>query len=262
MNRTEYEELKALNYSGAKEIIKSPAHYQAWLKSEKEDTPALKFGRLVHLASLEPMVFDRTVRVMPECDRRTKEGKAIYEAFAATLRPDEECIKKDEMDKVLAVAESAQAGIESVMTGRPGARLVESTFVAEHEGVKIKGRPDIVLQDGGSMTIVLDVKTTTDASAKNFAKEVWNYRYFLQAAWYLRLTAAKEFYFIAVEKEPPYAHAVYRLDDAAIEVGRQLMSSACVTYRECANFGVWPSYPQEPQVLSLPKWASSDSLDA
>lgn len=259
MTRTEYDELKALNYSGAKEIIKSPAHYQAWLKSEKEDTPALKFGRLVHLASLEPLVFDKQVRVMPDCDRRTKEGKAIYEAFAATLRPDEECIKQEEMNKVLAVAESAQAGIESVASGKAGVRLVEHTFTADHEGVKIKGRPDLVLLDAG---IVIDVKTTTDASAKNFAKEIWNYKYFLQAAWYLRLTGAKEFYFIAVEKEPPYAHAVYRLDDAAIDLGRQLMSSACVTYRECANFGVWPSYPQEVQILSLPKWANSDSLDA
>ena len=191
---------RSLNYSGAKELLKSPAHYQAWLKSEKEDTPALKFGRLVHLASLEPLVFDRTVRVMPECDRRTKEGKAIYEAFAATLRPDEECIKKDEMDKVLAVAESAQAGIESVASGKAGVRLVEHTFTADHEGVKIKGRPDLVLLDAG---IVIDVKTTTDASAKNFAKEVFNYRYFLQAAWYLRLTGAKDFYFVAVEKSRP-----------------------------------------------------------
>lgn len=260
MSRKEYEELKALNYSGAKQILISPSHYQAWLKAEQEDTPALRFGRLVHLASLEPQVFDRTVRVMPECDRRTKEGKAIFEAFAATLRPDEESIKKDEMDKVLAVAESAQAGIEKVCSGVEGARLVEHTYTGTYEGTPIKGRPDLVVA-GSDSTIVLDVKTTTDASPKAFARDLYNFKYHLQAAWYCRLTGAKEFFFIAVEKEPPYAFAIYRLDEEGLELGRKLMASACLTYRECTLFGAWPSYPSEVQTISLPKWAASDSID-
>lgn len=260
MSHTDYKQLNALNYSGAKQILVSPLHYQAWLKAEQEDTPALRFGRLVHLASLEPEVFDRKVRVMPECDRRTKEGKAIYEAFVATLRADEEAIKKDEMDNVLAVAESAQAGIEKVCGGVEGARLVENTYTGKHEGIAIKGRPDLVVSHP-DRTIVLDVKTTQDASPKSFAREIYNYKYFLQAAWYCTLTGAKEFYFIAVEKNPPFAFAIYRLDDEGLELGRKLMSSACVTYRECSNFGEWPSYSQEPQVISLPKWANSDSID-
>ena len=260
MSRTEYNELKSLNYSGAKQILVSPSHYQAWLKAEQEDTPALRFGRLVHLASLEPQVFDRTVRVMPECDRRTKEGKAIFEAFSATLRADEECIKKDEMDKVLAVAESAQAGIEKICGGVEGARLVENTYIGTHEGTPIKGRPDLVVA-GSERSIVLDVKTTQDASPKAFARDVYNYKYFLQAAWYCKLTGAKEFYFIAVEKEPPYAFAIYRLDEEGLELGRKLMTSACLTYRECNNFGAWPSYSSEVQTISLPKWANSDSID-
>ena len=104
MSHTDYNQMKALNYSGAKQILVSPAHYQAWLDEVREETPALKLGRLVHLASLEPEVFDRTVRLMPECDRRTKEGKAIFEAFTATLKAGEECLKKDEMDEVMAIA--------------------------------------------------------------------------------------------------------------------------------------------------------------
>ena len=94
MSHEEYQQIGALNYSGAKQILKSAAHYKAWLTAEQEDTAALKMGRLVHLASLEPEVFDRTVRLMPECDRRTKEGKAIFEAFAATMKAGEEALKK------------------------------------------------------------------------------------------------------------------------------------------------------------------------
>ena len=45
--RQEYDALKALNYSGAKELLKSPAHYQAWLNEPRKETPALAIGTAV-----------------------------------------------------------------------------------------------------------------------------------------------------------------------------------------------------------------------
>ena len=261
MSHEEYQQIGALNYSGAKIILVSPLHYKTWLTAEREESPALKTGRLVHLASLQPDVFDATVRILPECDRRTKDGKAIYEAFVSTLKPSEECIKKDEMDEVLAVAESAQAGIETIAKGFEATRLVEQTYTAKFGGINIKGRPDLVLvkPDGA---IVVDVKTTQDASPKAFAKDVANYKYHLQAAFYMQLTGATEFYIVAVEKHAPYAHAIYKFDEAAIEAGRALMRTACAVYGDCNLYGTWPGYASTPQILSLPKWAFSDSLDA
>jgi hypothetical protein len=254
MSHTDYNQMKALNYSGAKQILVSPAHYQAWLDEVREETPALKLGRLVHLASLEPEVFDRTVRLMPECDRRTKEGKAIYEAFTATLKAGEECLKKDEMDEVMAIAESAQAGIESIANGRELARMKEEVVTGKHEGVNIKGRPDLVLTNG-STCIIVDIKTTMDASADAFSKDVAKYKYHLQAAFYMKMTGAKEFYFVAVEKKKPFEWAVYSLDEAALESGKRMMTSACLTYRECSLYNNWPGYSKEPKTISLPKWA-------
>ena len=81
----DYIDINALSYSGAKHILRSPAHYQAWLKAEHKDTPALKLGRLAHLAALQPDVCRETVFVAPECDRRTKAGKETYENFTAGL---------------------------------------------------------------------------------------------------------------------------------------------------------------------------------
>jgi len=260
MRQADYQTVPGLNYSGAKHILVSPAHYQAWLTAEREETDALRIGRLVHLASLEPTKFDARVRVMPECDRRTKEGKGIYEAFVATLKEGEETIKQKEMETVLSIAESAQAGIEKIATGEH-ARKVEFIYTQKFGGIQIKGRPDLVL-DYGDRTVVIDVKTTQDASPKAFAKDVANFKYHLQAAWYMQLTGAKEFYFVAVEKNPPFAHAVYKLDEAAIEAGRALMVSACALYGDCNLYGTWPGYSSAPQTLALPKWALSDSVDA
>ena len=59
-------------------VHKSPAHYKAYIEGEKQaPTSAMNLGSLVH-----SVVFDQNnYAVLPECDRRTKEGKLIYESF-------------------------------------------------------------------------------------------------------------------------------------------------------------------------------------
>lgn len=255
MSHQAYNETKALNYSGAKHILVSPAHYQAWLKEERVETPALKLGRLVHLASLEPLVFDKTVRLAPTWDGRTTEGKAIKKAFLATLKEGEEYLDQEEMDEVMSIAEAAQAGIESIASTIPdAARLREQVVTGKHEGANIKGRPDLILHhaDGGA---IIDIKTTMDASADSFSKDVAKYKYHLQAAFYLHMTGAKRFYFVAVEKKAPFDWAVYELDAEALESGKRMMTSACLTYRECNLYNNWPGYSKQVQTITLPKWA-------
>jgi exodeoxyribonuclease VIII len=255
MSHQAYNETKALNYSGAKHILVSPCHYQAWLKEERVETPALKLGRLVHLASLEPLVFDKTVRLAPTWDGRTTEGKAIKKAFLATLKEGEEYLDQEEMDEVMSIAEAAQAGIESIASAYPdAARLREQVVTGKHEGAFIKGRPDLILHhaDGGA---IIDIKTTMDASADSFSKDVAKYKYHLQAAFYLHMTGAKRFYFVAVEKKAPFDWAVYELDAEALESGKRMMTSACLTYRECNLYNNWPGYSKSVQTITLPKWA-------
>ena len=255
MSHQEYNEMKALNYSGAKEILKSPLAYQAWLKAEREETPALKLGRLVHMASLEPHVFDKQVRLAPTWDARTTEGKAIKKAFLATLKEGEEYLDQEEMDEVMSIAEGAQAGIETIASMYPDAvRLKEHTVTGKHEGAFIKGRPDLILHhaDGGA---IIDIKTTMDAGPESFAKDVAKYKYNLQAAFYLHMTGAKRFFFVAVEKKAPFDWAVYELDAEALESGKRMMTSACLTYRECSLYNNWPGYSKDIQTITLPKWA-------
>ena len=43
-HRVLYDGIQALNYSGSKELLKSPAHYQAYLNQEREETKALRMG--------------------------------------------------------------------------------------------------------------------------------------------------------------------------------------------------------------------------
>jgi hypothetical protein len=81
-DRKEYRAFPAFNQSAAKHILTSPAHYQAYINTPQEETKALRFGTFVHSAVLEPHTLDDLYATAPDCDRRTKEGKAAWAEFA------------------------------------------------------------------------------------------------------------------------------------------------------------------------------------
>ena len=91
MNPNIYYNLSAENYhkadgiskSGLDQFRKSPAHYKHWLTAEREETPAMRIGTLTHMSVFQPEMYADRVVVAPIVDRRTKEGKSIWEQFKA-----------------------------------------------------------------------------------------------------------------------------------------------------------------------------------
>lgn len=255
---TDYNNLSALNYSGAKALLRSPAHYIAWLNAEQVDSPALRLGRIVHLAVLDPKAYIEKVKVGPEVDRRTKDGKAQWEAFKAALPADAEIVDPDTYASANAIASSGEMALASLKPEHGKLWQTETPLSKQVDGVAIKGRPDLVTFVNGEK-VVIDLKTTQDASARSFGRDVHNFMYHMQAAFYLELTGATKFLLVAVEKEAPHAWRVYELDEASVAEGRRLMAEAVATYKNCLAFGQWPAYPKEVEVLSLPKYAFSQT---
>lgn len=254
MTDQEYRALEALNYSGAKFLLRSPGHYRSSLTEEKKDSPAMQLGRVVHLAALQPELLGERVVVLPAMDRRTKEGKAAYEAVMSSVKEGQEVVSQDIFDDAKRIAEAARVAIKSINYDICQA---EQTFVKDVGNVKIKGRIDLMLWDSNNETSIVDLKTTQDASPAAFARDVVNFKYHLQAAWYMRLTGAKKFYIVAQEKELPCANRVYTLDEAALAEGNRLMDEALALYAQCVAFDSWPTYTKDITELSLPKWAFS-----
>ena len=130
-------------------------------------------------------------------------------------------------------------------------------------GVRCRARFDWLTPEG----LVLDLKTTQNASAAAFAKAVATFRYHVQHAWYLdgyhQATGDLPlgFIFIAVEKTPPYAVALYELDGEAADYGRLLARRDLARYATARDLDVWPGYPDEIQPLSLPRWAFNATLE-
>jgi len=214
----------------------------------------MQLGRVVHVATLQPEVLFERVLVLPQMDRRTKDGKAAYEAAMASVKEGQEVVSQDTFDDAMRISTAAREAIKSLNYDICSA---EQSFVKDVGNVKIKGRIDLLAWDSNNDNIIIDLKTTQDASPAAFARDVVNFKYHLQAAWYMRLTGAKKFYIVAQEKDLPCANRVYTLDEAALAEGNRLMDEAIALYTQCVAFNSWPTYTKDITELSLPKWAFS-----
>jgi len=247
-DRKEYRAFPAFNQSAAKHMLTSPAHYQAYINTPQEETKALRFGTFVHSAILEPHSLNDLYATAPDVDKRTKQGKEDWAAFA-TANAGKTILDAEESAMGHLVASSARFALK-----RLGVEF-DATEVMYH--VDYNGVPLKAAIDGVSGDYLWDIKTTDDASAAGMLKAIRNYRYNLQAYWYrlvYELATGRRplgFRFLFVEKEPPFACAV-------CEVGPELMSWAIADfekavnlYKECTASRVWPSYPEEIQVIDI-----------
>lgn len=257
MRTEEYEKSPALSYSAAKELARSPRHYLEWLNApEEEETPALRLGRLVHLCTLQPKVFDETIRIAPKCDRRFKEGKEIYAAFQSSLQPGQEAITESEGEAVTSISTAAKEGIDALLKHYEGKDCqFEVPVFSPYRNVNIKGMPDLVFTAGTGEKIVVDVKTCADASPKAFLKDIANFKYYLQAVWYMQLTGATQFVFLAVEKTAPHEYSFIQLDKESLDQAKAMMDGLCDLYGNCTLFKKYPGYSKTVHTLPLPKWA-------
>lgn len=262
VSNADYHAGPGLSCSGAKRLLVTPYHYHALAQAReaplKAPTPAMVNGTLTHCALLEPDDFSLRYVVGPDVDKRNKEwrefvkwaGEAGQEVITQ-LQRDTAWRQADALREVPAVAELlAEGHAEQSVYWRDAAH-----------GLLLKCRPDwrTPVQHGRGV-VLLDVKTAIDASPEGFSSACAKWAYHLQAAWYCEGVAAATglevhgMVFGVVEPEYPHAGASYMLSDEALQHGRELGAKARVMYRDCLERGEWPGYPQDIQVIDLPRW--------
>jgi hypothetical protein len=249
--------LGVVSKSALDRIHKSPAHYRAWLEGGERDTPAMSFGRAFHCYVLEPEVFAATYAVVPDFgDCRNKGNKE------AKIRWFEEndgkaFIDQGTLDGVRGMAAAVHRHPAAHRILMAGAAEVTLRWTDEHTGLACKSRADYYVAE---KALVADLKSTEDASPEGFARSVAKFRYHVQDALYrdaFRACGApiQHFALIAVEKEPPYAVAVYTLDEDAVARGWSAARLDIETMSECLTSDRWPAYSNGVETLSLPRWA-------
>lgn len=185
-------------------------------------------------------------------------------------------LSPDEWDQLHRMRDAVMAhqAASALLTGAPGFAELSVYWHDPETGELCRCRPDFWRMDG----IVVDVKTTDDASPGGFAKSIANWRYHVQHPYYLdginhalqqmgkpackHPASAKSFVFLAVEKKAPYAVAVYMLDPASVQAGREEWRADLDVYAHCLASGAWPGYGDKVQQIALPDWKLRKALGA
>lgn len=258
MTNKEYRKHEGISKSDLFKITKSPMHFKYALEHPQEDTPALLFGRAVHKYLLEKDDFFNEFAVMPQFDRRTKEGKEKYAEFEKSVVGKDIISETDfEVIKEMAAVIDSSKYARRLLTGE-----TEQSYFWKDEatGETCKCRPDCLVTVSGRK-IIVDYKTTDDAETEAFMKSAIKYGYDLQAGMYTEGMKANTgddylFLFVAQEKKPPYAINIVQPDDYFMTEGNQLFHQLMEIYHECKETDNWYGYMKTGEVnsLSIPNW--------
>jgi exodeoxyribonuclease VIII len=238
--------------SNIKAFMRSPAHCHYAKNNPDDPTPAMIFGEIFHAVALEP---DRVVE-MPPFNLRKKAEKAQAEAWRAA-----------NADKVVATAEQfkqAEAMTDSIMHHRLARALMEADGEVEVSGVfneptyGIKGKLRVDKLNRNDH-IMIDLKSTVDASDEYFSKAIFNFGYHISGSWYnvgghCIDKVSYEFILIAVEKTPPFAVNVFRLTERHFEIAYRRIDAILDSLNRCIESDKWPAYPQRIVTPDIPAW--------
>lgn len=250
-----YHAIEALSSSGVSKLLQSPAHYRLTRDQPSAPTPAMRFGSAVHCGVLEPSRFAQAVARAPAVNKRTKDGKAAWSLFVKE-NAGRIILSPKDMDR-------AQRCIDAVLAN-PSARQLLAGAQVERSLLWVDGQYNVPCKarlDAWNAGLLVDLKTTGDASPEEFGNSIANFRYHVQAAMYCSaaehvLNESPEAYvFIAVESEPPHGCRCYRLPPAAILVGQRYIARALERYAEVLRDGVWRGYPETIDTIQLPRRA-------
>lgn len=250
----------------APECGNSPRHY--WAKHLAPNrtpfvpSPQMVKGTAIHTAVLEPDNLATEFAVAPEDaprrpDARQRNAKkpsaetldsiAFWDAFEA------EAAGKTVLD---AETFSHVVGARDSVLTHPDIKGLftlgdaeESYFAIDPEtGALIKCRPDYnrLNYDG----LVIDLKSTGDASPEGFSGSATKFRYDVSDPWYRDVIdlalgtkgAAQNFAFVAVEADPPHAVGLYYLTERQRDHGRAMGRRDLRQIVNCTSTGVWPDW--------------------
>jgi exodeoxyribonuclease VIII len=225
-----------------------------------KESDAFAMGHAVHCLALEPERFDERFAVAPKVDRRTTAGKVAWAEYLADCEGKTVLDEQDHADAIACVqALNNHAEFATIMQ-QP--RRVEVPFEFDLFGHKFKAKPDAIID---SMRLIIDIKTTDDASPHRWQWSAVDYGYHRQAYIYQHALAVEtcqdyRFIFAVVEKPKPSTRgipptvALYELNDETLIIGRHDAQMLVNEYERRLETNDWQQYYSSGIVpLRLPK---------
>lgn len=265
LSNSGYHARPEVSSSQLKTILRSPAHFHAAYLSgapKKEPSASMVLGSLTHTLFLEPEKYASEYIVAPSWDARTKEGKAIRDAFMAEA-DGKTVIAQGQLQAAQSMVSAlCDHAIREAMTG--GHAEASIFYGDDATDLNCRIRPDyhIAPNDDWQTGLIIDVKTTDDARPDAFARTCITYGYDLSAAMYCAgfmrhygTTEPPLFLLLVVERDTPNAVACYECSPEMLAKGGEKYRRALALLAECHEKNEWPGYDSGIQLLNLPKWA-------
>src|SRR5436305_9502665 len=243
----DYHAMRALSASGAWLLAEECAAKFLWRSPwnplyELEAKTDFDIGVAAHLAVLEPERQADSIVLIEAGDYRTTKAREVRDAArAAGLVP----LLPYQVDIVRAIAGSIRAHPIASEAFRGGEAEVTLIWSDPETGVPCKARPDYLPAHG---RWIVDLKTAASANPRSWRDQAYRLGYHARAAWYLDGATAvlgqmpEEYWFVLVEKEPPYLVSVASLDAVALVWGRSANQKACERFAASPAANDWPGY--------------------
>lgn len=248
ISNEDYHSGPGISSSPLKEMSKTPAHYQQYISKVKEDQKALRDGRRIHCAVLEPEEFDK--RYVIEV-KHTGEGSRAKNAEFRSLHNGKEFCTQEEKDQAFALRDALMKDPQIKMILDNGVKEMSAYTYDADTGLLLKARPDIILSSG----IIIDLKTTSDASEHEAGRSIFNWQYYFQAAFHLSVVnqallcnknvipglpdKVDTVGFIIVEKEAPYAYGKYEISIEDLKRGIEEYKQCLDRLKNCEIQNNW-----------------------
>jgi hypothetical protein len=217
----------------------------------RPDGNAFEFGRLFHMAVLEPDRFSREVRRL-DGDGRTREFKdkrAEYESAGI------QAISGSDHGQIMRMVD-AVFGNSEARDLIAGEREVTFRALDAATGIDLQCRADVFRSDGH----MVDLKSTD--SIGKFPRSFRSYGYNIQEAHYRAVAGSFAdvcgFSFLVVEKNAPFEVRIYEQDGDSLLHAQQVWRDAIDRLAERRRTGQWQRDKPGVHLLTLPKWVGED----
>lgn len=243
MSAAAYHAAPGISSSRLRAFLRSPLAYHEW--TPPAETPAMALGTAIHTAVLEPEHCNKRHPVAPACNRRTKVGRAEYEAWIAGLPEGAAPISAAE---AAVVSRVKQRLLQEKLLPFSAACLTEASLT----GGLAKARFDILIPRGTAYH-AWDLKSTADPGrADSLIRSGW----WLQAAHYVYVASCHglevtHWSWLVVGTTPPYEAQLLHLDSAALEVALEAHAEILLEVLARTEANDWSS---RPRTVSLPPW--------
>lgn len=253
----DYRAMDGLNQSYLKKVYTHGVpHAENQRLNPMEKTPALVMGSLFHTLVLEPDQYSDRYQVLPDMDRRTKEGKLLYAEFEA-MSKGKDLIKEADLATAMRMCDSATPlmydGVRPDKTNAlneisySGILEVEYKWKGEDERIELpfKIRCDMVVvlkEDDKNIIEIRDIKSLASLSDSDVIGSAKSHLWSMQCAFYRDVVFKHEpmnsrFVYVATEKEAPNMSRRYVCSEEMYQRGRAQYKQALVKYAQWLKAG-------------------------